>query len=288
MGETDDHGPRIAREIAAHYASGYEATRLRQGTSRLEKARTELILSRYLPPPPATVVDVAGGAGPYAFWLAGLGYDVHLRDALPLHVELALQASAQQPEHPLRSARVGDARSLDLPAASVDAALLLGPLYHLTERHDRIRALTEARRVLRPGGVAFVVGISRFASLHDGLHHDRLDDPQFVEIVRQDLKDGQHRNPTNHPAYFTTAFFHHPDELEAEVTEAGLDVEACLAVEGPAGLVRDFDAWWTDARRRELLLALVAVVESERTLLGVSPHVLVVARRGDADRLSGT
>ncbi len=70
-----------------------------------------------------------------------------------LHVEQARRASDEQPAAPLASATVGDARRLDRPDASVDAALLLGPLYHLTERGDRVAALAEARRVLRPGGV---------------------------------------------------------------------------------------------------------------------------------------
>src|ERR1051326_3221267 len=74
---------------------------------------------------------------------------------------------------------------------------------------------------------------SSFASALDGLVSGYLNDPEFVRIVQQDLVDGQHRNPTNHPAYFTTAFFHHPDELAAEVAEAGFTLEALLAVEGP-------------------------------------------------------
>src|SRR5204862_445674 len=103
--------------------------------------------------------------------------------------------------------------------------LLLGPLYHLTEPSDRLAALREAHRVLRGGGIIFAAAISRFASALDGLVRGFLHDEQFVRIVERDLKDGQHRNPTEHPAYFTTAFFHHPDELRAEVEEAGFRLE---------------------------------------------------------------
>ena len=53
---------------------------------------------------------------------------------------------------PLASIRQGDARALPFADASADALLLLGPLYHLQERADRLRALREAARVLRPGG----------------------------------------------------------------------------------------------------------------------------------------
>src|SRR5437773_7814135 len=62
------------QEISSHYESGYEAQRLAQGTSRLELARTQELLERFLPPPPAVVLDVGGGPGVYAIWLAQKGY----------------------------------------------------------------------------------------------------------------------------------------------------------------------------------------------------------------------
>jgi ubiquinone/menaquinone biosynthesis C-methylase UbiE len=131
------------------------------------------------------------------------GYQVHLIDITPLHVEVARQASARQPQAPLASAEVGDARMLPWGAALADAVLLFGPLYHLTERGDRIQALCEARRVLRPRGILLAVAISRFASALDGLCRGFLKDPQFAEIVRCDLTSGQHHNPTYRPEYFT-------------------------------------------------------------------------------------
>jgi ubiquinone/menaquinone biosynthesis C-methylase UbiE len=261
------------------YAQGKEARRLFSGAGRLERARTQELLDRYLPPPPAVILDVGGGAGVYACWLAKKGYEVHLVDAVPLHVEQARRASAQQPEHPLASVAVGDARALNRPAASADVVLLLGPLYHLTQRDDRLSALREATRVLRDGGLVCAVGISRFASALDGLAQGFMDDPAFVRIVKQDLSDGQHCNPTDHPGYFTTTFFHRPDELETEVVEAGLRREATLAVEGPGWLLHDLNAHWRDRGRRERLLDTIRWLEAEPSLLGASAHVMVIARK---------
>lgn len=266
-------------EFFEHYGSGYEAQRLQSGSSQIELARTQELVMRYVPSPPAVIFDVGGGPGVYACWLAQQGYEVHLLDANPLHVELARQASQEQPDAPLASIEVGDARNLKRPDASVDVVLLLGPLYHLTERADRLTALQEAHRVLRSGGLLFAVGISRFASALDGLRQGLFDDPIFTQIVERDLLDGQHRNPTNHPLYFTTSFFHHPEELQSEVQEAGFLYERTLPIEGPLWLSPYVVANFSDQKQREQFLALVRRLEEEPSLLGISAHLLAVARK---------
>jgi ubiquinone/menaquinone biosynthesis C-methylase UbiE len=274
----------LAREMLLHYQSSSEAERLSVSVGQLELARTQELVKRHLPPPPAVILDVGGGAGIYSLWLAREGYEAHLVDAVPLHVEQARRAGQAQPDHPIASCAVGDARQLDHPDASADVVLLFGPLYHLTERDDRVTALGEARRVVRDGGLVLAVGISRFASTLDGLFRGFLDDPEFVRIVQQDLRDGQHRNPANHPVYFTTAFFHHPDELRAEVEEAGLHHEKTLPIEGPGWLLQNFDEHWNDAGRRERLLNAIRWLENEPSMLSVSAHILAVARNSQESR----
>jgi ubiquinone/menaquinone biosynthesis C-methylase UbiE len=279
MTPSPEPGPLRPPEIDSHYAGGVERGRLASGSGRLELARTQGILRRYLPPPPAIIADIGGGPGVYSCWLAALGYEVHLLDAVPLHIAQAQEASGRQPDRPVASFTLGDARSLNRTDNSTDSALLFGPLYHLTDRNQRVAALREARRILRPGGVVVAAAISRFASALDGLRAGYLDDPAFAAIVERDLTDGQHRNPTNHPFYFTTAFFHHPDELRREVADAGLAPDHVLAVEGLAWLFQDFDARWDDPTRREQLLDIIRRLEADPTLLGASAHLLIVARK---------
>src|SRR4051812_16265694 len=159
--------PPKSEVLIRHYASGYEADRLNVSSGQLERERTRELLTRFLPAAPAIVLDVGGGPGAHACWLAKQGYIVHLNDIVPSHVEKAIAASALQPDAPLATASIGDARSLQWKTDAVDAILLLGPLYHLTARQDRVTALSEAHRVLKPGGVLLAVGISRFASTMD-------------------------------------------------------------------------------------------------------------------------
>jgi ubiquinone/menaquinone biosynthesis C-methylase UbiE len=174
---------------------------------------------------------------------------------------------------------VGDARQLLWADNSADAVLLLGPLYHLTSRDDRLQALREAYRVVRPGGVVAAAAISRFASTYDGLVRGFLEDPTFEEIVERDVREGQHRNPTGRPDWFTTAYFHLPEELRDEVIEAGFKVEVLVGIEGPAWVLPELDSWLEDPLRRSRLLEAVRRVETEPSLLGASAHILVVGRR---------
>jgi SAM-dependent methyltransferase len=267
----------MEREILAHYEAGIEAPRLARHAGVLERARTIDLLSRHLPPPPARVLDVGGGPGAYAVWLAGRGYDVRLVDPVPLHVEQA-QAAAREATVALEAA-TGDARRLDDADGSADAVLLMGPLYHLTERVDRIAALAEARRVLRPGGVLMATGISRYASFLDGLSRRLVDDPAFRAILARDLSDGQHRNPTDRPDYFTTAYFHKVEQLAAEAEEAGLGMASVYAIEGPAWLLADVEARAGDAEHWAILMDLLREVEAVPALLAASAHLMLVARR---------
>lgn len=271
--------PALPPEILAHYAEGQEAERLSVGHGPLEAERTRELLRRHLPPAPAVILDVGGGPGAYACWLAGWGYTVHLVDSMPLHVEQARQASARQPDHPLASVGLGDARRLEAGDASADALLLMGPLYHLTERGERLAALREAWRALRPGGPVFAVGISRFASLLSGLAGDLLGNPEAATIVGDDLRCGQHRNPTGRPEWFTTAYFHHPEELPAEVREAGFEVVETVGVEGVGWLLSDLPQRWGDPARREHLLRAARAAEREPSLMGTSAHIMTVGRR---------
>jgi SAM-dependent methyltransferase len=268
--------PDIDPKIAEYYHRAPEEHRLAHGPALLEEIRTRELIERHAPRPPATVLDIGGAAGAYALWLADAGYTVHLADPVPRLVAEAERRSAGAVR--LASCRIGDARALDFSADSADMVLLLGPLYHLVDAAERARALREARRVLKPGGRLFAAAISRWASALDGLARDLFQDPRFAAIVEQDLRNGQHRNPTERLDYFTTAYFHHPDQLRSEVEDAGLVVEQVYGIEGPGWILPDVTTRLADPDQREVLLQVARWLESEPGILGVSAHLLVVVR----------
>ena len=276
MAQPND-APRLAPEILDHYREFDEAGRLDAGSGPLELARTREIVLRRLPPGALDVVDVGGGAGVHAAWLARHGHRVELVDPVAEHVARARHEGAR-PDAAF-AARIGDARKLPFGDQRFDVALLFGPLYHLPEPADRFAALREAHRVLRPGGIAFVAAISRLASLFTGVRKGYLDDPRFFEIVLDDLVTGRHRNTTADPEYFTTAFFHTPDLLRAEFESAGFRVDAPVAVEGPAWALAGFSERWNDDAWRRCYLARLRGIETERCIVEASAHMIAIGTK---------
>lgn len=267
----------IREGIVAHYDAYNESQRLTDAFGLFELERTKELIGRYLPPAPGVVLDVGGAAGVYSFWMAGLGYEVHLVDITPKHIEEARERAAAPGSPRLASLREGDARALDFVDESVDAVVMHGPLYHLTERRDRLQALAEASRVLRPGGVLLAFAITRYAGVVYGLTKGYVFDDEYIRMTVEEVSTGQRRDAPKWLGTFIRAYFHHPDELAAEVTEVGLVHEGTLGVLGPAWLVPDLNACWDDVGKRQRLMEVARLLEGEAVL---SPRLMAVGRMG--------
>ena len=122
--------------------------------------------------------------------------------------------------------------------------------------------------------------ISRFASLFDGFVKGYVGDPRFRGIVANTLTDGIHRNGDAEPGWFTTAYFHRPEETSGEASEAGLTVERVVMVEGPLWMAGPrLDQILANPDTTEVLLMMLRRIEGEPSVLGSSSHLLTVARR---------
>ncbi len=252
-------------DILEYYERGGEDTRL---DDSVELLRTKVLLRRYLPAK-ASVLDVGGASGVYATWLAEEGHRVRLVDPVPRHVATARAKGID--------AVAGDARDLAEPDASRDAVLLLGPLFHLLDRADRVRALAEAGRVSRD--LVIAAAISRWSPMFEGMLRGLVDVPGFTPMLREDLTSGTRRGTQDHPYGFTTCYFHRPEEIVSEVADAGLTLVDLLPVEGMAHWIPDVAERLADPDKRDLLLELLERTEREPALLGATAHLLAIARR---------
>src|SRR5258706_10690424 len=109
------------KDVISYYESYREQERLERGIGLLEFKRTIDVFRRTLPAPPAKILDVGGGPGAYSCWLASQGYEVHLIDPVPMHIQQARWASSKQSAHPVASIEIGDARALPFGDDGVDA-----------------------------------------------------------------------------------------------------------------------------------------------------------------------
>lgn len=264
--------------VREFYETVSEDGRLERGLGVVEGFRTKELLKRFLPASGWRICDIGGGTGYYSDWLALQGHSVSMLELAPSAVEAAKSRQTVPYE-----AVAGDARQLPWTDASFDAALLLGPLYHLQQKTDRLQALTEAFRILRPGGILFAAGISKYSSATWALSvygqtNDYIDDPIYMEMLREELTTGIHRKPAQYNC-LCDAYFHTPENFRQELGEAGFQVDSLFAVEGCAWLTPALAEKWQDKTCRENLLTLVRLTEEEPSLLGLSPHFLAVAKK---------
>ena len=104
-----------------------------------------------------------------------------------------------------------------------------------------------------PGGPKDFIGQGRMKSTSGG---DDLDVQLGLakSLLTQDLKEGQHRNPGQRPDWWTTAYFHHPDEFRAAVTEGGLVIQELVGLEGLAMSLPQLASRWANPDDREAIL----------------------------------
>lgn len=268
----------MKEEIEKYYSSGVEKNRLKTDVFQLEFERSKEIIQRFLNASPLNILDAGGGTGVYSFWLKSLGHTVHLLDASKENIDEALMQN-KSAQHKLSSLIVGN--SLDLPYndETFDIVLLMGPLYHFQDKKDRIKCYSEAYRVLKKNGLVIAATISRFASMLDGFSRNLVHDQEFLPIIKKDLATGNHENPTDDPEYFTTAYFHHPDELQSEAETGGLNYIQTLPVESFGWLMPDFNTRWKDDQYKTLLIDAIKKVEKEKSLLGISSHFLTISKK---------
>ncbi|MEV6688547.1 class I SAM-dependent methyltransferase [Streptomyces sp. NPDC051130] len=263
----------VGPEIIAFYSETIsESDRLSSSADgMLEMVRTQELLRRHLPPAPARVIDIGAGPGAHARWLAEDGYEVDLVDPVPRHVEEATAAGF--------NSTLGDARALAADDGTYDVALVLGPLYHLLDHADRIRALREAVRVVRPGGLVAAAAIGRYASLFEHVATTMLTVDRVRDAVADILDSGIHEPGRKG---FTSAYFHTGEGLAAEMREAGLGAPRVYGIEGPAWSALKATEQHTGdgligSKMFEAALTAARLAEPHPDLLSASSHMLAVA-----------
>ncbi len=259
MPDQDD----IDARIQTYYGEVFDehvrlTTRSAQGP--LEFQRTQQIIREHVRS--GRVLDVGGGAGIHSRALMDAGLAVEMIDPVPRHVEQAQAVGV--------AASVGDARDLRFPDDSFDAVVMLGPLYHLSSREDRLRALREAARVVRSGGVVLAAGLSRYVAFGAASLGRTVPSPipgEWAALIAEGTPGSGLRFPAGH--------FHTAEELQAELESAGMTVIRVAGVEGPGGMFLEGEAE-IDGDIRDAALVLARAASDVPGIRDQSAHLIAV------------
>ncbi|SMC41540.1 class I SAM-dependent methyltransferase [Pedobacter africanus] len=261
----------INSALADFYNKSNEDTRLQTGLGPLEFERNKILINRYAGTRPLHIADIGGGTGHYASWLSALGHKVTLVDPLPKHIEKAKRKTGSF------RCILGEARHLPFNNASFDLVILHGPLYHLQRQNDRLLAIKEARRIVRPGGMVLGFAITHSASALAALHNGMIHDTQIFHMCSSELLTGEHHAPDDLNGILQCAYYHRPDELLNEFIQSGFHINGLHAVEGMAWMDHNFFESWHDLQKKKNLMELISMTDQDQSLLCLSPHMMVSA-----------
>lgn len=279
----------IDTTVLAGYNAGIERNRLRSGIGLLEFERTKEILLDKLPEPPAVIYDIGGAYGEYSWWLASLGYEVHLFDLSETNISMSAELAEEYPNVSLKTAMVCDARSIPRPDKSADAILLMGPLYSITEYHERIHALKESFRLLKDNGILFSAALTPYSVLvsrisiyrrDDAKKSRELEDPAVLAIIERALGDGCYLNPERKIANgLGSSHLHTAKALREELSRGGFETASIHGVMGAAWLAPNLDELLGTEETKEVLMKTVRMLDTHEEIIGLSGHLLAVSKK---------
>ncbi|MCE5258775.1 MAG: methyltransferase domain-containing protein [Chloroflexi bacterium] len=248
----------------------HEATRLDE--HQLEFDITWRWLQRTLPGE-GRLLELGASTGRYTLPLAQQGYQV---TALDLSSE-ALKLACAEAERAGLGKRItwltGDARDLStLRGQAFDAALVMGPLYHLIFEPDRLLVLRQVYELLKPGAPIISAFICRLGIMGDLManvpgwieHHDE------VEWM---LRDGC--DPPDYPKGQFRGYFCRPEELAPLHESAGFRTLAVAAAEPCIG-ADDASYNRLEGAQRQAWLDFLFRLSAEAGMLGASRHLLYI------------
>lgn len=241
---------------------------------RLEFRNTVDYLREHLPDA-GRVLDVGGGAGRYAVWLAEHGHCVRLADFSAGQREVAGRKIREHGVAERVTVEAADVRDLPYEDAAFDAVCCLGgPLSHVVDGAERRRAVRELARVARDDAPVFVSVIGRIALLqhvvaHLPDHYHRL--PTFASDGDWTPAVADVDDPT-----FAETHFYRAAELREELS-GSLDVVTLVGLEGVASNHAE-PTNRADEAGLEALRTVVRGLREDETVVDLSEHILAVCR----------
>jgi len=267
-------------DIRDYYDARWDSEDNRLERHQLEHDITWRYLETYLPLQ-GHILEVGAATGQYTLELARRGHSVLAVDLAPALVASARERATEEGLDDRIEFQVGDARFLSgVPDESFDAALVMGPLYHLVLREERLMALKRVFQSLQDNGILFSSLLSRFGVLGDVLKNI----PAWIEDekdVTSIIEEG--KSPDDSPREGFRGYFATLNEIALIHEEAGFRKLTIAGLE-PAISADDESYNRLDGERRRLWLDLLFKISAEPSTVGSSRHLMYIGRKPPSTR----
>ena len=250
--------------IEKHYNKHPEDLRLLRRHGIVEFETTMHHLRRFLKPG-MQLLDIGAGTGRYTSALMAEGYDVKAVELVKRNIQVFLD------REPTADVVQGDARNMPfIPTASADVTLLLGPLYHLIGDEEKLKALTEAKRVTKPDGLIFVAYLmNEYSILSYCFDEDRIGGLLGKGVVDREF----HIKAEADELYDYVRI----DDINRLDAAAGLERVTLFSPDGAADYMRTRLNRMSD-ETFSLFIEYQKIVSERSDLIGAGSHVVDVVR----------
>lgn len=169
--------------IIEYYNNYDEDGRLLKKNRLPEYLTTMKYIEKYLTPN-SKIIEIGAGTGRYSLELADRGYDITAVELVPHNIEI--MKKKVKPNHNIKIYE-GNACNLSfIESDTYDIVLLLGPMYHLFTDEDKHRAISEAIRVAKRGGVIYASYCNNDTCMYKMFYKKRILDYLDSGLIRED------------------------------------------------------------------------------------------------------
>lgn len=259
----------MSTELEKYYNKFCEEKRLTRRHGYVEYVTSMKYIHEYLPQgkkETIKILDVGAGTGRYSVQLAGEGYDVTAVELVKYNLGILKSKKSSV------KAYQGNALNLSrFEADQFDMVLVFGPMYHLYTKEDKVKALKEAKRVVKPDGIILVAYCMNEYSIltygfkeghmKESIRNQKVDDSFHVQSKEEDLYD-----------------YVRIEDIDAIDQAAGVKREKLIAADGPANYMRTvLNAM--DEETYQLFIQYHLSTCERKDLLGASAHTLDIVRK---------